>query len=225
MISLLHPSRGRPQQAFNTAQKWIERAGVEVEYILSLDESDMYQKAYFEKYGFGGSDWPDRKGIHKTTTGFTCVLEDNKSVVEATNKAAKVSKGDILVYLSDDFDCPEGWGELVLKEFEDRPLLIKVDDCLQPLGTMVLTIPIMNRKLYERLGYFWHPEYLSMFVDEDLFWTTRKMGALKYSEHLKFPHIHPAKGLAPDDETYRRSSKNWDQGKKLFAQRRAQGFV
>lgn len=207
MISLLHPSRGRPQQAFDTAKKWIDRAGVEVEHILSIDMSDP------AKFDYLNFKWQQ------------VICNENKSVVEATNRAAKVSQGDILVYLSDDFDCPEGWGELVLKEFENRPLLIKVDDCLQPLGTMVLTIPIMNRQLYDKLGYFWHPDYMSMFVDEDLFWTTRKMGALKYSEHLKFPHLHPAKGLAPDDETYRRSSKNWDQGKRLFAQRMAQGFL
>lgn len=206
MISLLHPSRGRASQAHETTKKWIDRAGVSVEHIISIDLDDTQKEKYLSY------NWQH------------IICNNNNSVVQATNWAAKASKGDILVYLSDDFDCPEGWGELVLKEFEDRPMLIKVDDCLQPLGTMVLTIPIMNRKLYDRLGYFWHPEYLSMFVDEDLFWTSRKLGALKYSEHLKFPHLHPANGKAPDDETYKRSSKNWDQGKKMFAIRKAQGF-
>jgi len=206
MISLIHPSRGRAAKAYETSKKWIELAGVEVEHILSIDMNDP------QKFEYLNYKWQH------------VICNDNHSVVEATNRAAKVSKGDILVYLSDDFECPELWGELVLKEFEDRPMLIKVDDCLQPLGTMVLTIPIMNRKLYERLGYFWHPDYKSMFCDEHLFWVTRKIGALKMAEHLKFPHKHPANGGAPDDETYRASSKNWEQGKKLFAIHRAQGF-
>jgi hypothetical protein len=114
----------------------------------------------------------------------------------------------------------------VLKEFEgeDRPLLLKVDDCLQKFEVPVLTIPMMNRKLYEKLGYFWHPEYKSMFVDCDLFETVKKMGALKNAKHLKFEHQHVSVGKAPDDETYRNSAKNWEQGKALFAKRKAMGF-
>ena len=148
---------------------------------------------------------------------------------------AAPSPGDILVYPSDDFKCPENWGLLLLHEFyelragtlasdPELPALLKVDDCLQKFDVPVLTIPIMNRALYERLGYFWHPGYRSMFVDEDLYWTARKLNALKMAPHLKFPHEHPANGKAADDETYRRSAANWDQGKAMFAQRKAQGF-
>lgn len=208
MISLIHPSRGRVNKAFDTSRKWISRAGCDVEYILSIDSNDESVLEYRGRFG----------------NGTKVLVNPNESVVEATNIAAKESTGDILLYLSDDFDCPENWGPLVLKEFEDRPMIIKVDDCLQPHGVAVLTIPIMNRKLYERLGYFWHPGYKSMFVDEDLYWTSKRIGALKNSEHLKFPHNHVSIGKAQDDETYRRSAKNWDSGKAFFAQRKSKGF-
>jgi hypothetical protein len=210
LISLLHPSRGRPQKAYETARFWIDKSGIDIkniDYILSLDQSDPNRSEYW--------------------TEWDCeIVNNNTCVVEATNHAAKESRGDILVYLSDDFKCPDNWGELVLKEFEgeNRPLLIKVDDCLQKFDVPVLTIPIMNRALYERLGYFWHPSYRSMFVDEDLYWTAQKMGAVKYCKHLKFPHEHPANGKATDDETYRRSALNWNQGKAMFAHRKMQGF-
>lgn len=206
MISLLHPSRGRPEKAYETATRWIERAGVPVQHIFSLDKSDPTHGDY--------------KIIHD------CLIFDNSSVVEATNRAATEADFDILIYLSDDFDCPENWGPVVLKEFENesRPLLVKVDDCLQKMETAVLTIPMMNRQLYERLGYFWHPGYKSMFCDEDLYWTVRKLGALKNAPNLKFQHNHVSVGRAQDDETYRRSAANWEQGKAFFAQRKGQGF-
>ena len=211
MITLIHPSRSRPDKAYATARKWIETAGTEVEYILSIDDNDHLAMQY--------------RGLFMSSFG-RIVSHDNHSVVEATNIACKFAKGDILLYLSDDFDCPKDWALAVEKEFEneDRPLLVKVDDCLQPFGVAVLTIPIMNRKLYERLGYFWHPGYKSMFVDEDLFWTCKKLGALKNAPHLKFPHNHVSIGKAADDETYRRSSANWEQGKALFAKHKAAGF-
>lgn len=217
LITLLHPSRSRPLKSFNNAKEWIQKAGCEVELIVSLDKSDPALDLYFNEYNKNSILWRN-EGV--------LFVNENSSVVEATNRAAKESKGDILVYLSDDFKCPDNWGKLVLKEFENenRPLIIKVDDCLQRFVVAVLTIPIMNRQLYERLGYFWHPSYRSMFVDEDLYWTAQKLGAVKYCKHLKFPHEHPANGKAPDDETYRASALNWNQGKAMFTHRKGQGF-
>lgn len=210
-ISLIHPSRGRAQKSFENSRKWVESAGLEVELIVSLDSTDQYLEDYKNFY-----------------FNVDCVLlvNDNKSVVEATNYAAAFASGDILIYLSDDFDCPPNWGVLVLKEFEgeERPLLLKVDDMLQKFEVPVLTIPIMNRKLYDTLKYFWHPEYKSMFVDECLYWTCLKLGAIKNARHLKFEHKHVSVGKAPDDETYRNSARNWEQGKALFAKHKAMGF-
>lgn len=221
-ISLLHPSRGRPEKSFNNSREWLEKAGVECELIVSLDESDNTVDQYRTKYykEAGGSRLYGYKTLERL------VVHNNSSVVDATNIAAKESIGDILLYLSDDFKCFDNWGLAVLKEFkkESRPLLIKVDDCLQQFQVPVLTIPIMNRALYERLGYFWHPEYKSMFVDECLFWTVQKLGAMKMCPNLKFPHEHPANGKAADDDTYRRSAANWDHGKAVFAKHKAMGF-
>lgn len=216
-ISLIHPSRGRAHKATNTYDEWISKAGIEVEHILSVDKSDDYM-AYFNAHGQFQRDVPG---------SFSRLLvNDNTSVVEATNKAAKEATGDILIYLSDDFKCPDNWGQLILKEFDGvtEPMLLKVDDCLQKFDVPVLTIPIMNRALYERLGYFFHPEYKSMFCDEHLYWVSKKLGALKFAPHLKFPHEHVSIGKAPDDETYRNSAKNWDQGKAAFAKHKALGF-
>jgi len=222
MISLLHPSRGRPEKSVNNAYEWVKKAGCEVELIVSCDNSDPASDRYSDEYYH--FDVVEHEVKHKTFIHL--IFNDNTSVVEATNHAAKIAKGDILLYLSDDFKCFDNWGLAVQKEFEgeNRPLLIKVDDCLQKFDVPVLTIPIMNRSLYERLGYFWHPGYKSMFCDEDLYWTARKLGALKNCEHLKFEHQHCSVGKAENDETYRRSAANWDQGKAMFAKRRGEGF-
>lgn len=212
VISLIHPSRGRVDKALSTAQKWIFCAGVNVEHILSVDHDDRWD-AYFGVFAL--NHLPSVK-----------IVNNNTSVVEATNHAAKSATGDILVYLSDDFKCPDNWGQLIIEQFQGvtTPMLLKVDDCLQNFGARVLTIPIMNRQLYEKLGYFWHPGYKSMFVDEDLYNTAEKLRALKFAPQLKFPHEHVCNGKAPDDETYRRSSANWNQGQEFFKQRKAAGF-
>lgn len=207
VISLIHPSRARAAKAKQTYLEWVGSATCPIEYILSLDSSEPQKFQYIQN-------------------NIDFIVNDNSCVVEATNHAAAKSTGDILLYLSDDFRCPPNWCELIIDQFQGvtTPMLLKVDDCLQNFGARVLTIPIMNRQLYEKLGYFWHPGYKSMFVDEDLYNTAEKLRALKFAPQLKFPHEHVCNGKAPDDETYRRSSANWNQGQEFFKQRKAAGF-
>ncbi len=211
MISLIHPSRGRPERAFKTYSEWMVKSSCEheIEHIVSVDVDDptlsQYQSIFSGKFVCNGSD----------------------NVVAATNNAAQYATGDILLYLSDDFQSPQNWDKLIVDAFGERitePCCLKVDDCLQPFHVAVLTIPIITRALYEKLGYFWHPEYKSMFVDEHLYWTCKENGWLLEAKQLKFEHRHPANGKADNDETYRRSANNWDQGKALFAKHKSQGF-
>lgn len=218
-ITLLHPSRGRALKSFNNTKRWFEKSGIDMnvtgtplKVIVSIDSDDKEATQYHQLY----------QSNYATVT-----VNNNKSVVDATNIAAKKAEGDILIYLSDDFDCPDNWGQLILKEFEGvtEPRLIKVDDMLQPFHVAVLTIPIMNRALYEKLGYFWHPDFKSMFVDEQLYWKAKKLGALKMCPHLKFPHEHVSIGKADNDETYKRSAANWEQGKAMFAKHKASDFT
>lgn len=215
-ISLIHPSRGRAQKAIETWLYWLQNAygKLPFEHILSLDSDDGQLEEYIKLFN-----------------NSKIVIGDNTNVVEATNRAAKIATGDILIYLSDDFKCPKYWDEALNTRFHtsndvpiDSPLLIKVDDCLQKFYVKVLTIPIMNKELYKVLGYFWHPGYKSMFVDEDLFWTCANNDWMALCEDLKFPHEHCSIGKAERDETYKRSELNWNQGKELFAQRKLENF-
>lgn len=212
-ITLLHPSRGRADKALETFTYWIKRAlfPENIEHIICVDrdepQMELYHKLFFSRSVF--------------------IISNSDNVVAATNRAAKLATGDILIYLSDDFKCPNNWDRLLIEEMkknDSQKVLLKVDDCLQKFKVAVLTIPIMTLALYKTLGYFWHPAYRSMFVDEDLYWTCQKNGWLFMAPELKFPHEHPANGKAPDDETYKRSAANWDQGKAVFAERKEKNF-
>ena len=126
-ISLIHPSRGRAEKAMHTLINWMVNASdspnIEIEHITSIDEDDEQKELY--KALLEGQSW--------------VIVNDNQNVVKATNKAAKCAKGDIIVYMSDDFKCPENWDELIVKEFIKNeikdladggflPMILKVDD-------------------------------------------------------------------------------------------------
>lgn len=221
MISLIHPSRSRAVKSARNAREWIDKAGCDVELILSIDKDDPEREFYYKTYS---QEWLLNPNSEPR---IIAIANDNKSVVEATNNASKEAKGDILVYLSDDFKCPDNWGQLILKEFEGvtGPMLLKVDDCLQKFDVPVLTIPIMNRALYNLLGYFFHPDFKSMHCDEHLYQRCLRLGVIKKAPHLKFEHWHVSNGKAENDDTYRRSAANWDHGKQMMRKHRRLGFT
>ncbi len=210
-VSLIHPSRSRPDKAKSTYDYWMSRAAApeNIEHVLSLDYSDPLRNEY--PY-FG--------------TNSIGIVSHNNCVVQATNAAAEVTTGDILIYLSDDFLCPEGWDAEILEWFAplSLPCLLKVHDNLQPFEKDVLTIPIMNRALYERLGYFWHREYRSMFVDQDLYHVCKNNDWLMSARNLIFEHEHYSVGKAPKDATYMRSDANWVSGQATYMKRKMEGF-
>jgi len=208
LISLIHPSRGRPEKAYITASKWIrESGGVAIEHIFSLDQSDPTREEY--------------KAIDKM------IVNNNDCVVQATNHGAAASTGDLLVYLSDDFDCFPDWGEQLkhLAEYVHKgEYMIKVNDGLQDFRAEVLTVPIMSRPLYNKLGYFFYPEYKSMWVDVDLYHVCNRMGVIKPHRELLFQHNHYCNGRSVKDDTYKRSDCFWNQGKEVYNRRLRRGF-
>lgn len=203
-ITLIHPSRGRAQRAKETLNYWLEKSSKEneIEHILSLDKDDEQTEQYVSKFS-GAS---------------RIYIEDNDSVVMAANRIAKEATGEILIYLSDDFSCPENWDKLIIERINGKELcMLRVNDLLQPMDNCVLTIPIMTIGLYRQLGYFFFPEYKSMWVDCDLYFTTKPH--MVEAADLHFKHEHHRDGT---DETYQRSEKNWNQGVDIFNRRSAE---
>ena len=138
-----------------------------------------------------------------------------------------MSGGEILIYVSDDFGCPENWDKLLRERIPKADnYLLWVDDGIQNRNTVV-TIPIMSRGLYNTLGYFWHPDYESMWVDVDLYYTVKKLSALVDCKDLLFEHRHYSIGKAQYDDTYKAhdNQARGDKGLQIFNQRQTEGFI
>jgi len=212
MISLIHPSRGRAEMALNAYNYWMQRKGAtEVEHILSIDHDD-----------------PQKEDYKRLFPNSTIIVASNNNCVEATNRAAAISEGDVLVYLSDDFDCPDKWDELILKHAPEKSeWCLWVDDTNQGKNT-VLTIPIMSRGLYNSLGYLYNPLYESMWVDVDLWMVCKKRGVLvDLVDVLRFEHKHYSVGKSEYDATYQAhdNKQRHATGAAIYKRRQAQGFM
>ncbi len=152
------------------------------------------------------------------------VVNANRSIVDAVNAAARTSTGDVLVVVSDDFGCPDGWDRALAEVIGNRrDVAVLVHDGIEG---RIMTLPILGRALYETLGWVYHPVYVSMFVDDDLTHTAAAMGRLVDARHLIFPHRHYSVGSSALDPTYARQNSNaaWWHGWRVIEKRRANGF-
>ena len=93
MISLIHPSRGRPRKSFETINKWHRYHNLPYELIVSIDVDDPQRLEYAKLF------WDYQGAI---------ILQGkNLSAVDAINNGARAATGDILIVVSDDTECPE----------------------------------------------------------------------------------------------------------------------
>lgn len=143
-ISIIHPSRGRPDKSVATIDKWISMAINPVAIWASFDSDDTKLSEYRRLY-------PEP------------VVSPNKSAVEAINRAAVFADGDIFIVVSDDTDCFPGWDEALLKAVEGKEdFLLKCKDGIQDY---IVTMTVMDRKYYERDGFIYHPDFQHQFAD------------------------------------------------------------
>lgn len=207
-ITIIHPSRSRPEQAEATIKLWLGNAKdkSQIEYLLSVDHNDKDLKRY--------KAIAERNGI-KTHIAL------NKSAIEAINRAARKAQGNLLIVVSDDFLAEKDWDEKLLKELEGKEdYIVKTVDCIQPT---LITLPIMDRKYYERFDYIYEKGYLHMFCDEEMTTVGHMLGKVINSD-LVFEHIHYSTGKFKKDEISVKNDKSWNQGKKHFNERLKTNF-
>lgn len=206
-ISVIHPSRGRPQQAYETASRWISRSDVSFEYVLMCDYSDPLLQEYEREF-------------YKAEMQ-TVWAQDNHSAIEAINNAAKITTGDLLVIISDDMDCFSGWDTALLAELAGKSdFVLKTQDGIQKT---LVTLPILDRTYYNRFGYIYHPEFKHMGADMELTAVAIMAGKLLYSD-LAFLHNHYTTGKTPKDAINEKNDLTYQHGDEVLMKHRIYNF-
>lgn len=208
MISILHPSRGRPEKSVETFKKWMShsQASDRVEFILSMDNDDKTREEYLKLY------W---------NLPVKLTSDWNRSAVDAINNAAKIANGDVLIVVSDDTEPCDAWIEYIYHEANGRKdWIMKTQDGIQP---WIITMPVMDRAYYNRFGYIYHPDYLHMFCDTELTCVADITGR-KIKSNLMFKHNHYSVTKEQPDEINKKADSTWAQGEKLFLERYKRNF-
>lgn len=134
---------------------------------------------------------------------------------------------DILVVMSDDMRFTFfGWDEIVRNEFSDnnfdKLIHFPENDAKEALAVMY----IAGRVYYDRFAYIYHPEYKSLFCDNEVMEVSKILGTYQY---VNFPglfvHLNPAYGYIPKDEMFIKQQEiGWTIDQQTFIERKQRNF-
>jgi hypothetical protein len=219
-ISIIHPSKGRPQKAVAAMRLWLAAAvnPEKIEYLLGLDGADPSLPDYISEIP---ADLPVR----------IIIKPDNRTIIEAGNLLAKeiAETSELIVGVSDDIDpCPR-WDEKLMEllagvdNFHD-PKVIRCNDGIHKWErSMILHL---NHAWVNRFGWLVCPEYTGCFCDDDIVEVAKRINALIDAPQLVFMHRHYSVGLAEYDATYdsHNNDKDYFANKKIFEARKKRNF-
>lgn len=125
-------------------------------------------------------------------------LGRSKNKIDAINRDI-TGDFDILVNMSDDMVCKKhGWDEVLREVYREKGLKLSAHfSDGTDVRDRLITMSIMGRKLYDFLGYVYHPSYISLWCDNEFMRVSQMLGCYEYfggkdHKNVLFYHQHPA---------------------------------
>ena len=146
------------------------------------------------------------------------------SKIEAINRDMDdAGEWDILVNMSDDmkFLIP-AFDKRIVDAFKDdsRGFIHFPDGYTQDLSTL----SIMSRRYYEIDNYIYHPDYKSLYCDNEATEVAKIRNEYKFVDEKIFEHQHPAWGKAVADDLLRETESHYYEDQAVYNKRKAAGF-
>lgn len=190
MISVLVPSRGRPELFERMRRSAADNGCGKHEILLRLDMDDPIH----DQYG--------KKDLAFSVAGYTT------GVGACWNELAAKAKGDWLMMGNDDLVfTTTDWDQLLLEKLEcawvDNILVAWCNDG-SPNAADHCAFPIVHRKWYETLGYFTPEHFHFLWNDTWIADIGRRLNRLLYIPDILIEHRHFTFKKAEYDDTYKR---------------------
>lgn len=154
----------------------------------------------------------------------------SKSKIHAINRNIPSTGWDILVNVSDDtvFTVP-GFDKILRDNCGPDDFLLFPEpfmdsQVVKGKNERIPILSVMGVDYYNRDGYVYHPDYVSLFCDNEAGAVARIRGRLKEIEQTIFYHHHPAAGYGNKDAQYRKTESYWDRDKATYLRRKAINF-
>ena len=193
------PTRGRADKFLNVLDTYIDfMDDKSTRIIVSCDNDDETMKQPYVVDKLSGMD------------NVNMVFGDSKTKIAACNADMTGVNFDIVLLASDDM-IPQVRGyDTIIKEamedyFPDTDGVLWFNDGYQ--GRAMNTLCILGKKYYDRFGYIYHPDYISLWCDNEFTVVANMLGRQKYFEQVIIQHQHPAAGFGENDNLYNENDK------------------
>jgi hypothetical protein len=197
-ILLKYPTRQRPQKFVTNFLGYMDRISEkhEITVVISMDSDDPLMNNDRIR-GFLAKQ--NQRGTAKIMYHYG----ESKGKINAINRDIPLDvPWDVVVATADDMEPQEnGWDDIIandmLTEFPDTNgainyntdprLETKIDG--RPEGWKgLITLPVIGRKLYDRFGYIYHPDYVSESCDDEQTLVFTKLGVLRHIDRRPIFH-------------------------------------
>lgn len=228
LISAIHPTaRVKPYPSFPNG--WLDACNnfyanckdpKQVEYVLVVHECRFAE--------FVDSKWRDKVpewGLFRVVCNMfrDCVVDQVNLGFKKAHHSTK-----LLLGIMDDSTAPPNWDAQVLASVPDLDgEYVAHYSSGSPRDTDLIVAGAMTRKRYEAKGFCLHPDYISLYADDDFTQMAKNDGVYVDARHIEFLHMHPCFGRGEWDDIYSNENKPESllRGITTYNKRKANGFT
>lgn len=212
------PTRNRKNKFFTVLKKY-QKLCEDIDntfFLITLDNDDEEMNS------------PEVADIFSTFKNLKYVYGDSTSKIHAINRDLEtVDEWDIVLLASDDMTPKiKGYDNIIrnkMKEhYPDTDGVLWFNDGHQKNN--LNTLCILGKKYYERFNYIYHPEYKSVWSDNEFMLVGNILKKQTYFDEVIIEHEHPDWGYGGRDNIHIVNSKNESHDRNLFLDRKNNNF-
>ena len=210
------PTRNRPNKFLNILDKYVgflDDKTTEIVVTCDLDDETMNQE------------WV--KEIAEAHPNVKLYFGENKSKIEAVNADLDGVDFDIVLLASDDMIPKVKGYDTIIKNlmgvhYPDTDGILWFNDGYQ--GDKLNTLCIIGKKYYDRFGYIYNPEYVSVWCDNEFMDIGNMLNKQTYFPEVIIQHEHPDWGHGGRDDIHVLNSKFEATDRETYNRRKANNF-
>lgn len=217
-ILIKFPTRNRLDKFFFALDKYYEYANDidNISVLVSCDTDDSVMNS---------SETLERLSLYKN---LSIDFSNNKSKIEAVNKNMPRDGYDIILLASDDMiPVVKGYDQIIrdrmLVHYPDTDGVLWFNDGLQ--GARLNTLCILGKKYYDRFEYIYHPEYKSLYADNEFTEVSVNSGKAVYFNDIIIKHEHYSIDESKNDELYKANDSYIEYDRRIYNERRERNFA